>query len=60
MNAEWRDIRPLMKKAARLARNGEYADAMKLLEFAKFQAETGIKQAEENKNPSMPGYLKIK
>jgi rhodanese-related sulfurtransferase len=57
VGGEWRDIGKFLKEAEALAKGGDYATAMKLVEKAKKQGELGYEQAMAQKDASFPDYM---
>lgn len=57
VSGEWRDTGKILKKAEQAAVDGNYGNAMKLAEKAKFQAIRGQEQAAAEANAGNPGYL---
>jgi len=57
VGGEWRDTGKLLKKADQAAVDGNYGNATKLAEKAKFQAIKGQEQAAAEVNAGNPAYL---
>jgi len=57
VGGEWRDTGKLLKKADKAAAEGNYGDATKLAEKARFQAVMGQEQAASQVNAGNPAYL---
>lgn len=57
VGGEWRDTGKLLKKADKAAAEGNFGDATKLAEKAKFQAIAGQEQAASQVNAGNPAYL---
>ena len=57
VGGEWRDTGKTIKKAEAALKEGKFADAIKLANKAKFEGEAGKKQAEEQKNATIPDYV---
>lgn len=58
VGGEWRDTGKTIKKAEAALKAGDFANATKLANKAKFEGEMGKKQAMEQKNATMPPYVK--
>ncbi|VAW53147.1 hypothetical protein MNBD_GAMMA05-1704 [hydrothermal vent metagenome] len=54
VNYEWRDSRKLLKKAAKLAKDGKSNEAIKMATKAKQQGDLAIAQAEQQSGVSGP------
>ena len=57
VGGEWRDTGKILKKAEKAAAEGNYGDATKMAEKARFQAVKGQEQAESQVNVGNPAYL---
>ena len=53
----WRDTGKLMKGAGKAAKAGDYAKATKMVKIAEFQANTGVAQADSQKNVGTPSWM---
>jgi len=54
---QWRDSGKLLKKAAKAAKSGDFAKAVKLAQAAEFQGHMAQQQASEQANAGNPSYL---
>jgi len=57
VGGEWRDTGKILKKAEKAAAEGNYGNATKMAEKAKFQAIKGQEQAASQVNVGNPAYL---
>jgi osmotically-inducible protein OsmY len=58
VGGEWRDAGKILKKAAKLAKKGDYAKAIKLAVKVERQGELGYKQSMAEKGAQPPSYLR--
>lgn len=57
VDSEWRDSRKILKKAKKMAAEGDYKKAIALANKAKEQGEMGYNQGVEQKSAGHPSYL---
>ncbi len=58
VGGEWRDTGKKIKKARTLAKEGKFAAAVKLANFAERQGKYGYEQAVSQQQMRIPSYLK--
>lgn len=57
VDGEWRDVDALLQQAQQAAEAGDFARAIELAEFARFQAEMGYRQMRAQEQVENPRFL---